>query len=152
IPLEAAECRNLRGSRPFWSILGERRIWSTILRVPITFPPDTFYGAELSAMSAPDLLGTQGTFFLFTTRPSGARFKEGGTRVEVVLRDGRIETAIVGPDNPFVVGHAPMRLPMTIVLDRARETARITLRDTTVELRQGVLSDWIRLTFRAAPG
>ena len=33
-------------------------IWSTILRVPITFPPDNFYGAQLSAMCVPDLLGT----------------------------------------------------------------------------------------------
>ena len=46
----------------FWTILGEHRIWSTILRVPITFPPDRFYGAQLSAMCVPDLLGTPGTF------------------------------------------------------------------------------------------
>jgi predicted AlkP superfamily phosphohydrolase/phosphomutase len=152
IPLDAPECRNLRGSRPFWALLGERHIWSTILRVPITFPPDKFYGAELSAMSAPDLLGTQGTFFLFTTRPTGARFKEGGMRVPVVVDGDRIDTAIAGPDNPFIVGHPPMRLPVAIVLDRARRIARITLRNATVELRPGALSGWIRLTFRAAPG
>jgi hypothetical protein len=49
------------GSRGRSVVLGEHRIWSTILRVPITFPPDRFYGAELSAaMSVPDLLGTAG--------------------------------------------------------------------------------------------
>ena len=52
-----------------------------MLRVPITFPPDRFYGAQLSAMCVPDLLGTQGTFLLFTTRPSEGEFKEGGMRV-----------------------------------------------------------------------
>ena len=41
-------------------------MWSTVLRVPITFPPDRFHGAQLSAMAAPDLLGTQGTFLLYT--------------------------------------------------------------------------------------
>jgi predicted AlkP superfamily phosphohydrolase/phosphomutase len=152
IPLGAPECRNLRKSKPFWVILGERHIWSTILRVPITFPPDKFYGAELSAMSTPDLLGTQGTFLLFTTRPSGARFKEGGLRVPVVVDGGHIETAIVGPDNPFGVGHPAIQLPMRIVLDCRRGVARIVIGKTTVELRPGVLSDWIRLTFRAAPG
>jgi hypothetical protein len=50
IPLRRPELRLLRKSKPFWSILGEHRIWSTVLRVPITFPPDRFYGAELSAM------------------------------------------------------------------------------------------------------
>ena len=47
---ERPELRLLRKSKPFWMMLGEHRIWSTILRVPITFPPDRFYGAELSAM------------------------------------------------------------------------------------------------------
>ena len=40
------ELRLLRQSKPFWTILGEHRIWSTVLRVPITFPPDRFYGAR----------------------------------------------------------------------------------------------------------
>ncbi len=70
IPRQRAELRNLRKSTPFWTILGEHGIWSTILRVPVTFPPDRFHGAQLSAMSVPDLLGTQGTFQLFTTRPA----------------------------------------------------------------------------------
>ena len=39
IPLEQPELRLLRKSKPFWAVLGEHRIWSTILRVPITFPP-----------------------------------------------------------------------------------------------------------------
>jgi predicted AlkP superfamily phosphohydrolase/phosphomutase len=152
IPLDEPECRNLRKSKPFWTLLGERHIWSTILRVPITFPPDKFYGAELSAMSTPDLLGTQGTFLLFTTRPTDVRFKEGGIRVRVVVARDRIDTALDGPDNPFIAGHPPMRLPVTIVLDRAHGIARVRLQKTIVELRPGVLSDWIRLTFRAAPG
>jgi len=64
------DLRLLRKSKPFWTILGEYNIWNTVLRVPITFPPDKFYGAQLSAMCVPDLLGTQGTFLLFTTRPA----------------------------------------------------------------------------------
>ena len=31
-------------------------------------------------MCTPDLLGTQGTFLLFSTRPGGEKFKEGGAR------------------------------------------------------------------------
>ena len=86
IPLRKPELRLLRQSKPFWTILGEHAIWSTVLRVPITFPPDRFYGAELSAMCVPDLLGTQGTFLLYTTRPAGTRFKEGGMRYARVGR------------------------------------------------------------------
>ncbi len=89
IPLQRPELRLLRKSKPFWTILGEHRIWSTVLRVPITFPPDRFYGAELSAMCVPDLLGTQGTFLLFHHASGGARFKEGGFRASRSNGQGR---------------------------------------------------------------
>jgi len=72
IPLERPALRLLRKSKPFWTLLGEHDIWSTVLRVPITFPPDRFYGAQLSAMMVPDLLGALGTFLHYTTRPGSA--------------------------------------------------------------------------------
>jgi predicted AlkP superfamily phosphohydrolase/phosphomutase len=56
-----------RKSEPFWKILGRNAVDCTILRVPITFPPDDFNGRMLSAMATPDLRGTQGTFSLFTS-------------------------------------------------------------------------------------
>jgi predicted AlkP superfamily phosphohydrolase/phosphomutase len=152
IPRHKPELRLLRKSKPFWTILGEHRIWSTVLRVPITFPPDKFYGAELSAMCVPDLLGTQGTFLLFTTRPASGKFKEGGVRVEVVRSGDRIETAIQGPDNSFVVGNPPLTIPMTLAIDRAAKRVEARIDGTTVDLHAGVLSDWIPLTFKAAPG
>jgi predicted AlkP superfamily phosphohydrolase/phosphomutase len=83
IPLGKPELRLLRKSKPFWKVLGEHNIWSTVLRVPITFPPEKFKGALLSAMCVPDLLGTQGTFTYFTTRPGGGDIKEGGIRVHL---------------------------------------------------------------------
>jgi predicted AlkP superfamily phosphohydrolase/phosphomutase len=152
VPLEKPELRLLRKSKPFWAVLGEHRVWSTILRVPITFPPDRFYGAELSAMSVPDLLGTQGTFLLFTTRASKETFKEGGIRV-VVTRDGdRIETAVEGPENPFAADGRALTVPLTIVLDRAGRRAEVDAAGTKVTLAQGALSDWVALRFHAAPG
>ena len=152
IPLAKPSVQLLRRSKPFWAILGEHKIWSTVLRVPITFPPDRFYGAELSAMSAPDLLGTQGTFTLFTTRASQPRFKEGGVRVSVVLDGDRIHTRIQGPENIFVEGGAPLEIPLTLSLDRSRRIVRADIGGTPVTLTPGRLSEWIRLRFRAAPG
>jgi predicted AlkP superfamily phosphohydrolase/phosphomutase len=152
IPLHKPELRLLRKSKPFWTILGEHRIWSTVLRVPITFPPDRFYGAELSAMCVPDLLGTQGTFLLFTTRPSTGRFKEGGVRIPVTVRDDRIETSVEGPENIFLEGSPPLRTPLRASIDRQKREAVIDLDGRRVTLVPGELSDWITLTFRAAPG
>ena len=152
LPLKSPEIRLLRKSKPFWSILGERNVWSTILRVPITFPPDKFYGAQLSAMSVPDLLGTQGTFTLFTTRRSDKRFKEGGIRVPLKLNGDRIEAVVQGPASPFIDGDPPLEVPLSIELNRDANVARVSLDGERLELRPGVLSDWVNIGFRAAPG
>ena len=152
LPLGKPSLRLLRRSKPFWTILGEHRIWSTILRVPITFPPDNFYGAELSAMSAPDLLGSQGTFLLYTTRPSSGRFKEGGIRVPVALEGDRIVATVQGPENTFLEGGPPLEIAMRVSLDRARRLVHVDLGDAHVDLTPGQLSDWVRLRFRAIPG
>ena len=62
IPLSRPIVEMRRKSESFWKILGEHSITSTILRVPITFPPEDFNGRLLSAMCTPDLRGTQGSF------------------------------------------------------------------------------------------
>lgn len=152
IPLRKPEIRLLRRSKPFWTVLGEHGIWSTILRVPITFPPDRFYGAELSAMCVPDLLGTQGTFLLYTTRPAGTRFKEGGIRYDVSVSNDLVETTVYGPGNTFIEGEPPLALPLRAQIDRSRSRVDVRLGDTTVTLETGVLSEWVPLVFSAAPG
>jgi len=152
IPLQKPEIRLTRGSKAFWSTLGEHHTWSTVLRVPISFPPEKFYGAELSAMCAPDLLGTQGTFLLFTTRPAGERFKEGGARFPLEKQAGRFCGRIEGPENTFLEGSPPMALPLEVRPDADGKGARVKVKDVEVALVTGRLSDWVQVSFRAAPG
>jgi predicted AlkP superfamily phosphohydrolase/phosphomutase len=152
IPLHRPELRLLRKSKPFWTILGEHNIWSTVLRVPITFPPDKFYGAQLSAMCVPDLLGTQGTFLLFTTRPAETAFKEGGLRVPLERNGAGFKANVEGPPNMFLAGEPPLAIPLEIAPDAAAGRARVNLDGETVELEQGKLSDWVTLTFKAVAG
>src|SRR5437867_5872663 len=151
IPLKKPELRLLRKSKPSWTILGEHEIWSTVLRVPITFPPEKFHGAQLSAMCTPDLLGSQGTFLFYTTRPAGKKFKEGGIRVALPAGSDRFQTSVKGPENAFLEGRPPLEAPMSIELDRAARRARVQLDGTAVDLKEKELSDWITLSFKAAP-
>ncbi len=152
LPAERPVIRLLRKAKPFWTVLGENYIWSTVLRVPITFPPDRFYGAQLAAMCVPDLLGTQGTFLLFTTRPAGAKFKEGGMRVPLTNgQPDRYQGTIQGPQNSYLENNPPMTLPLALEVDRGAGKARVAIDGESIELVPKVLSDWVRLEFKAAP-
>jgi len=85
IPLSRANISLLRKSKPFWEILGEKNIFSQIIRVPLTFPPQKFSGVMLSGMCVPDLLGTQGSFTHYSTEEGGAKLS-GGRRIKLEVK------------------------------------------------------------------
>ena len=105
IPLWRPTVEMLRKSQTFWKILGEHSIGSTVLRVPITFPPEEFDGRLLSAMCTPDLRGTQGSFTLFSTRLDGCAY-EGGNRCPLRRSGEHLEGSLEGPVNELVEGEA----------------------------------------------
>ncbi len=152
IPLSKPGIRGLRKSSPFWKILGDRGIFSTVLRVPITFPPEKFKGHLLSGMCTPDLKGSQGTFSLYTSDPAKAKKREGGLAIPVEVKKNRIETYLSGPDNTLLKKAEEIRLPMKITIDPQKEQVRIEVSGQTLALKKGEFSPWIRLTFRPGLG
>jgi predicted AlkP superfamily phosphohydrolase/phosphomutase len=149
IPLSKPVIRGMRKSVPFWKILGEAGIFSTVLRVPITFPPEKFSGHLLSGMCAPDLKGSQGTFAFYTTDKAKIQKKEGGMAIPVEVRDNRIETYISGPENSLLKKPEEIRLPLLVEIDRAKGKIRLEVSGQRLALRERTFSPWVRLTFRA---
>jgi len=111
-----------RKSEPFWKILGRHSVKSTILRVPVTFPPEAFNGRELSAMCTPDLLGTQGTYSRFTA-PEGELAGPEGTRIPFRVHDGSIR--IQNQSFPLAEGEYTPWIRLTF--GRARGIVRFLL-------------------------
>ncbi|MFQ6108158.1 MAG: alkaline phosphatase family protein [Candidatus Aminicenantales bacterium] len=147
IPLSKPEIRGLRRSVPFWKILGENGIWSTILRVPITFPPEKFRGHLLSGMCVPDLKGSQGTFSFYTSDEEKIRKREGGINIPVEVEGEKIRTYISGPENTLLKKSEEIRLPLEITLDREAEEALLVVSGQKIRLKKGIFSEWIRLSF-----
>ena len=152
IPLNRATVEMRRKSRTFWSILGDHHIGSSILRVPITFPPEKFNGKQLSAMCTPDLLGTQGSFQQFTTSKTVEPLFEGGNRFELERDGDRFSGSIEGPPNPLRTDSEPMRVPFRLTLNGDAQSARLDLDGERLTLERGEYSPWMRLTFRAGWG
>ncbi len=152
IPLSKPEIRGMRKSVSFWKLLGEKGVFSTVLRVPITFPPEKFKGHLLSGMCAPDLKGSQGTFSFYTTDPAKAAKREGGVAIPVVREGDRIRTHISGPENSLLKTPAEVRLPMAITVNDEAESAVVEVSGQKLSLKKRTFSPWIRLTFRPGLG
>lgn len=178
IPTSRPKVETLRGGTSFWVTAGEAGVRSSILTVPVTFPPEEVPNGELlSGLPLPDIRGTMGTFYYFATDLS--RYEEGNTEMGGVLRrlvfeNGVAETELVGPPNPIVrqklvalrskaqaltdedrreiaelEAEEDVRLPMKIHWTPSGEpAATIELAGESIKLRPGEWSRWVDLNFR----
>jgi predicted AlkP superfamily phosphohydrolase/phosphomutase len=152
LPLSKPEIRGLRKSVPFWKILGEAGIFSTVLRVPITFPPEKFSGHLLSGMCAPDLKGSQGTFAFYTSDGAKVKRREGGMAIGVEVQNHRIATYISGPENSLLKKSEEIRIPLRIAIDPAKSEARLDVSGQRFAVKKGEFSPWIRIVFKPGLG
>jgi len=136
----------LKRSKPFWKTCAEAGVESSILRIPITFPPDKFGGKMLSAMCVPDLRGTQGTFSHYTEPGKKAETSRttGGVRMDLEP-DGqdRWTAKLLGPDKPDGTGS----MVIMVSIDEQAKQATFTLAGQTFMLRPDEYSEWIPVGF-----
>ena len=145
----------MRKSKPFWTVLGEHGVFSSILRVPITYPPDKFNGVQLSAMCVPDLRGTLGLFTFYTDQGADADLSDGGEGGEqvVVEREGdTIRSYLRGPANPASAEHEELRIPFTLTMGGKNADATLTVEGETAPLRVGKFSSFVPVRFNAGVG
>jgi len=151
IPLGRPSVRLLRRSKPFWSVLSDHGVFSTVLRVPITFPPERFNGLLLSGMCVPDLRGTQGSFTFFTSGSGGPSEHIGGERIDARRENGVFRAALPGPPRMGSAEGEPATTPFRVSPD-GNGNARLDIAGQRVVLRRGELSDWVPVGFALGPG
>ncbi len=151
IPLGKTDVRLLRKSRPFWNYLGDYGIFSSIIRVPITFPPEKLRGVLLSAMCAPDLRGTQGMFSYYTTRNQREGERIGGEVHRVTRTNNTVRADLIGPDNPYLGERQVLKAPFVVTL-KSPTTAVLKIDGAKHDLRKDEYTEWLRVSFSVAPG
>jgi len=152
IPLGKPRMKLLRKSKPFWKILGENGVFSSIIRVPVTFPPEKFDGVLLSGMCTPDLKGSQGTFSYYTTDDNEDKEKTGGFVHNVEFNKDSINTYLYGPVNSLVKNGEELKTKLKIKINKKKEYAEIEICGQKFKLEPGVYSPWIGVTFRPGLG
>ncbi len=149
IPLGRPRVSFERKSQSFWKILSDHGIFSAILRVPVTFPPEKFKGLLLSAMSVPDLNGTQGTFAYYSSdKEEQARFT-GGVLIPVSKEGDQVAASIQGPPSPFRRDGRRMEAPFRVSLN-GEATLRIGKKRHRLPI--GEYTEWIPIEFSAGLG
>lgn len=135
---------NLRGGVPLWDLLAQAGIPSTVLRCPCTYPAEKMKGRLLAGMGVPDLRGGLGTPTWYTTEPEvSAGESERVTRI--TLTGNRATVPLVGPRLPKG-GDASVDLALELDADRTRVTVRAG--GSSVEVRRGEWSGWLKVTFK----
>jgi len=154
-PLSRPEINALRKSKPFWTVLGEHGVFSAVLRVPITFPPDRFKGVQLSAMCVPDLRGTQGMFSHYIEHGEAGATMEGdvgGDRILVHRNGDGVQSFLRGPTNGLRADGGELRLPFKVLSGRNGSDAVLHIDGQQIALKENEYTDWVRISFPAAPG
>ncbi|MFH1570866.1 MAG: alkaline phosphatase family protein [Gemmatimonadota bacterium] len=164
-----------RHGTPFWELLHEHGIPVTIFKVPANFPSASVAGGlgavlcacqfrAFSGMGTPDLLGTYGTFTLYTDGPytvppyldeagqvllpGGELEIAGGRIVSVSLQEGGARLAVRGP----TLAEDERAAGIEIAVDRAAGAVRLDAGGQSLVLQPGEWSDWLRLDFGRTPG
>ena len=142
IPTDGGEITNRRMGEPFWMTAEKTGLNAVVLRVPVTYPPDPIHHM-LSGMGVPDLLGSQGTYSIFTTERLETTENR---RIKRVMPDqkGLVETALVGPDDPLAEGKTLLQ-PFTV--EPAPRGVQIGINGETFGLKEGQWSDWVGVNF-----
>lgn len=153
LPLSGGTVELLRRGQPFWELLEQRGIPTTIIRMPANFPPSGTATRELSGMGTPDLRGTYGTFSFYSSLPyaSAGQAASGGTVYDVRVHEGRVRANLEGPDNPFRKNPEKVQAEFTVFPDASNQFAKIVVGDEQRLLKVGEWSDWIPFRFHLAP-
>lgn len=143
-----------RQSQPFWKHLGDYGVFSSILRVPITFPPEKFKnGVLLSAMCLPDLKGSQGTYFYYTSDPEEKKSLTSGVQYPLSLERNTANGVIYGPENPIQPSAGELSIPFTLQLPQSGNgLCKLCLNEETYNIHSEEYTPWIRLPFKAGLG
>ena len=144
----AAACAGFVAAAPSGACSPTHGVFSSVLRVPITFPVEKIDGVMIAGMCVPDLRGTPGVVHVHHER---------GRARPAWRRDGRDCEGRRRRRHPRAFesaapGNAHRARRDSPCTKRGGERFELETGKQRVELKQGSYTPWVRLGFRAARG
>jgi predicted AlkP superfamily phosphohydrolase/phosphomutase len=140
-----------RSGDAFWKILGDHGVPADIWRMPANFPVEPSKGLSFSGMMTPAVDSAYGESKRYTTDLLARESGENDKTIPVREFDGRIDTYLRGPVNPFRKDGEHATTPLVIRIDHAANAAAIDTGSKVFVLRPGEWSDFARISFSMGP-
>jgi predicted AlkP superfamily phosphohydrolase/phosphomutase len=142
---------NGRRGTPVWKLLSDAGIPSTVLRHPLTYPPDNIRGQMLGGVGVPDLRGGLGTATFYTSA-EGEKAQEGESVVQVHA-DGNdcLATYLLGPRDPKTRSDFKFEINLHLRPPEKKLLLRSAGQPKELEIREGQWSDWLKVKFKVGP-
>jgi predicted AlkP superfamily phosphohydrolase/phosphomutase len=152
IPIRGPKVTNLRDGIPFYKSVADAGYKTTVLRMPLEFPPTQIPGGKLLAgLSVPDVRGTWGTFFYFGSdlTPWDVGDTEfGGKLVRLELNGDTARSSVEGPADPTRDSFQRVSTPIEFVMSPANNSVTIHLAGQKESVQEKQWSRWFRVKFR----
>src|SRR5437868_6572595 len=133
---------------PIWQILAKAGVSSTVLRCPVTFPPDQDCGKILAGVGVPDVRGGQGTG-TFYTQDATVKAQENEQVVHMAAGTD-LKTHLIGPRNTRVAPMTDVTADVKVRVDR--EGRKVTFETggspASIEVAENAWSPWLRVKFK----
>jgi len=155
IPIKAPKVTNLRSGIPFYKAAADAGYKTTIIRMPLEFPPTPIRGGKLWAgLGVPDLRGTWGTFFYFSsdlTQWDVGDTEFGGKLVRLELNGSHAASTIEGPVDPTSDKFTRLSVPIDFDVSSDGKAVTIHLQGQSNTVGERQWSDWFHARFRVTP-
>lgn len=129
-------------SDPFWRITTKEGIPTTVIRWPVSFPPERVEGNLLAGLGVPDIKGLLSGYTYYTTKD----IKESNKVVKVNEEEGAITTKIIGPKTRKSGSLINVEVPMQII--QSKNSVELIIQDQPYKIELNSWSDWIRAKFK----
>jgi predicted AlkP superfamily phosphohydrolase/phosphomutase len=155
IPIKPPKLINERDGVPFYKAVADSGYKTTVVRMPLEFPPTSVPGGKLWAgLSVPDVRATWGTFFYFgtdLTQWDVGDTEFGGKLVRLEVNGHEASAEVEGPVDPTTDSYERVSVPVHFTTTPEGNAVAIQLGGRTETVAENQWSNWFRVKFKITP-
>ena len=131
---------------PFWRTTSAAGVKTTVIRWPVTFPPEEVDGDMLSGLGVPDIKGFLSGYTYYTS-DKGVKSEKSSNRVVTLdLQSGKASTHVWGPKTVKSGEVVDVTAPMKVEVSKG--TVKLTVDGQDYLADEGEWSVWMRAKFK----